>query len=405
MSYSEALRNLMDQYKDYNLLLPAASEAQLNPFYKYHVEVVPVDLTETSGDVFKVGSVRQVDNNGNDVYIDTYALSKPLLNKMAMAAGIQFNPKETYGERVKKNTYRAYAQGAIRKADGTARTESDQKEICLDDEEEKYKIEFAEKASKGIEDWRQANAAAEIFKGHWEDVYDRYGKVKMNNRGFPVKKFVIDKVDRDRYVERSVMVNMALLRKTWAEKAMTGAKMRVIRALLGIKGTYTLAELRKNFAVPSVVFSPDYSDPIVRQVVLKQAAGSVTNMFGITQIAPVQRIDFDTEASTFDAEAELENPAFFSDRELDDAEDYQQPEPTQYMPEPEPAPVQAAPVQPAPQRAVTSAPQRRQNTQTASGYVCADCGAAINKNVNDFSMRVFKRALCMDCQKKARGNR
>ena len=76
MSYSEALRNLMDQYKDYNLLLPAASEAQLNPFYKYHVEVVPVDLTETSGDVFKVGSVRQVDNNGNDVYIDTYTISQ-----------------------------------------------------------------------------------------------------------------------------------------------------------------------------------------------------------------------------------------------------------------------------------------------------------------------------------------
>lgn len=400
MSYSEALRNLMDQYKDCNLLLPAASEAQLNPFYKYHVEVVPVDLTETSGDVFKVGSVRQVDNNGNDVYIDTYALSKPLLNKMAMAAGIQFNPKETYGERVDKYTYRAHAQGAIRKADGTARTESDQKEICLLDEEEKYKIEFAEKASKGIEDWRQANAAAEIFKGHWEDVYDRYGKVKMNNRGYPVKKFVIDEVDRDRYVERSVMVNMALLRKTWAEKAMTGAKMRVIRALLGTKGTYTLAELRKNFAVPSVVFSPDYSDPIVRQAMLQQAAGSVTNMFGITQIAPVQRIDFDTEASTFDAEADIENPAFISDRELDDAEDYQAPEETQYIPEPEPEPVQEAPAPPQPvQRAVNPAPKPQQT----AGYTCCGCGKTIGKNVYDYSMRVHKKALCMDCQKKEKG--
>jgi len=403
MSYSEALKSLMEQYGDCNLLLPAASEAQLNPFYKYHVEVVPVDTSETSGDIFKVGQTKVTGPNGKDVYTDVYALSKPLLNKMAMAAGIQFNPKETYGERVDKHTYRAHAQGAIRKADGTARTESDQKEICLLDEEEKYKIEFADKAEKGIEDWRQANAAAEIFAGHWEDVRDKNGNVKLNKNNYPVKKYIIDEADRPRYVERSVMVNMALLRKTWAEKAMTGAKMRVIRALLGTKGTYTLDELKKNFAVPSVVFSPDYSDPIVRQAMLAQAAGSVTNMFGITQV-PVQRINFDTEASSFDAD-DLNNPAFASDREQDDAEDYQQPEPTQYMPEPEPAPVQAAPVQPAPQRAVTSAPQRRQNTQTASGYVCADCGAAINKNVNDFSMRVFKRALCMDCQKKARGNR
>ena len=153
----------------------------------------------TSGDIFKVGQTKVTGPNGKDVYTDVYALSKPLLNKMAMAAGIQFNPKETYGERVDKHTYRAHAQGAIRKADGTARTESDQKEICLLDEEEKYKIEFTDKAEKGIEDWRQANAAAEKDaqkegakaakeqeKNFWKDqkkmgFRDEYNKMKAED--------------------------------------------------------------------------------------------------------------------------------------------------------------------------------------------------------------------------------
>ena len=62
-----------------------------------------------------------------------------MLNKLAMAAGIQFNPKETYGERIDKYTYRAQAQ-SMKKADGTARTETDQKVICLEDEEAKFEL-------------------------------------------------------------------------------------------------------------------------------------------------------------------------------------------------------------------------------------------------------------------------
>lgn len=137
-----SLPEVITAYKNYNLLVPTATDVQLNPFYKFHVEEVPVDLGENSGDVFKVGSVKtgEQDEKGKDIWEDVFSLSKPLLNKMAMAAGIQFNPKETYGERIDRVTYRAQAQGAMRKADGTARTETDQKVICLEDEEEKYRI-------------------------------------------------------------------------------------------------------------------------------------------------------------------------------------------------------------------------------------------------------------------------
>ena len=81
--------------------------------------------------------------------------------------------------------------------------------------------------------------------------------------------------DREKYIERSILVNMTLLRKTASEKAQTGAILRVIRALLGIKGTYSKAELEKPFVVPTVTFAPDYTDPTVRNAMLQQGMNSM----------------------------------------------------------------------------------------------------------------------------------
>lgn len=366
-----SLPEVINAYKDHNLLIPTATDVQLNPFYKYHVEEVAVDLSETSGDIFKVSSVDtgKKDNRGNKIYVDGFSLSKPLLNKLAMAAGIQFNPDQTYGERIDRVTYRAHAQGAMRKADGTCRTETDQKEICLEDEEEKYRIEFADKAARGITDDKQAKAAAEIFKGTWTKAKNKWGKM--------VDAYVIAESDREKYIERSVMVNMAQLKKTWAEKAMTGAKLRVIRALLGIKSFYTYEELERNFAIPTVVFSPDYSDPAVRQSMLSQGINSVNNMFGTPSI-PVKRIDFETEDSFNVADYE-NNPAFQSDI-LD--EDYGIPEEISEAPdEPENYPEEEA-----------QAPEVDQ-------YICDECGVPIKENVYGYSLRKYGRPLCIKCQR------
>ena len=70
------------------------------------------------------------------------------------------------------------------------------------------------------------------------------------------------------YPEEAML--MTLLRKTAAEKAMTGAILRVVRALIGMKGQYTKTELTKPFVVSRVTFSPDYSDPEVRRAMLDQ---------------------------------------------------------------------------------------------------------------------------------------
>ena len=85
---------------------------------------------------------------------------------------------------------------------------------------------------------KAAKAAAEMFKGNWIDAKNKWGKA--------CKAYVIDDCDREKYIERSVLVNMTLLRKTAAAKAMTGAILRVIRALTGMKGQYTKRSCRSH---------------------------------------------------------------------------------------------------------------------------------------------------------------
>ena len=69
-----SLPEVITAYKNYNLLVPTATDVQLNPFYKFHVEEVPVDLGENSGDIFKVGSVKtgKQDEKGKDIWEKIY---------------------------------------------------------------------------------------------------------------------------------------------------------------------------------------------------------------------------------------------------------------------------------------------------------------------------------------------
>lgn len=379
MNNSNALAEIQSKYQDCNLLIPAATSVQLNPFYKCTVmEVVP-DTSENSGDIFKVGNTKVgEDGNGEAVYADVFSLAKPLLMKLATAAGIQFHPEYTTVIRENVNTYVGKAYGAVRLPDGTFKTHAETKRVCLDDEEAKYRLEFMDKSIMGITDWKAAKAAEGMFKGDWEDTTE---KRTYKGKEYPVKKFVIKDCDREKYIERSMLVNMTLLRKTASEKAQTGAILRVIRALLGIKGTYQLQELKKPFAVPTVTFSPDYSDASVRQAMLQQGMNSMRNMFGATSVPPAA-LPFETEAFTepFVPEDNLDNPAFASDIPLDEEN---------YQPEPSEEREQEAGTMPDPQQ------------EDSTGYFCDECGREVSDKVYEYSLNKFGRPLCMKCQKGA----
>ena len=233
MNNSNALAEIQSKYPNCNLLLPAATSVQINPFYKCSVMEVVADTAPNSGDIFSVGKVKTgEDGKGKAIYEDVFSPAKPLLMKLATAAGIQFHPEYTTVTRENTNTYVGKAYGAVRLPDGSYKTHMETKRICLDDEESKYRLEFMDKSIMGIHDWRAAKAASEMFKGEWKDDPE-----KTNQWGKPEKYYVIADSDKEKYIERSILVNMTLLRKTASEKAQTGAILRVIRALLGIKGT------------------------------------------------------------------------------------------------------------------------------------------------------------------------
>lgn len=94
MNNSNALTEIQSKYQNCNLLIPSATSVQINPFYKCTVMEVVADTSEGSGDIFKVGNAKVgEDQNGKAIYTDVFSPAKPLLMKLATAAGIQFHPQ------------------------------------------------------------------------------------------------------------------------------------------------------------------------------------------------------------------------------------------------------------------------------------------------------------------------
>lgn len=383
MNNSNTLAEMQSKYQNCNLLIPAATSVQINPFYKCSVMEVVADTAQNSGDIFSVGKVKTgEDQNGKAIYEEVFSPAKPLLMKLATAAGIQFHPEYTTVTRENTNTYVGSAYGAVRLPDGSYKTHAETKRICLDDEEAKYRLEFMDKSIMGIHDWRSAKAASEMFKGEWkqETEPNQYGKYD--------KYYVIADSDREKYIERSILVNMTLLRKTASEKAQTGAILRVVRALLGIKGTYSRAELAKPFVVPTVTFAPDFTDPTVRNAMLQQGMNSMGNMFGASATPPAIQAAFSTEAFSdgFDPEAEADNPAFASETQPDADEPPMQETGGNWFDQEQTTPEE-------PQMGGSDG-----NLITQDLY-CDQCGTSINEKVYEYSLNKFGRPLCMKCQR------
>lgn len=398
---SNALAEIQSKYQSCNLLVPAATSVQINPFYKCSVMEVVADTSERSGDIFSVGKVKVGEHSDGKVkYEEVFSPAKPLLMKLATAAGIQFHPEYTTVRRENANTYVGRAYGALRLPDGSYKTHAETKRICLDDEEAKYRLEFMDKSITGITDWKAAKAAEEMFKGHWEDTDETR---TYNGREYPVKKYVIDDSDREKYIERSLLVNMTLLRKTASEKAQTGAILRVVRALLGIKGTYSREELSKPFVVPTVTFAPDFNDPTVRNAMLQQGMNSMGNMFGTASAPPAIPTAFagDAFSDNFDPEAEVNNPAFvsdasFADMQADDEMQYQEAAPVrQRHCQGTGMPPQGAPEPPQPQMGGSNGDLITQD------LYCDQCGTHISEKAYEYSLNKYGRPLCMKCQKGA----
>lgn len=363
-----SIQNVLSSRDSYNLAIPFVETQQVNPFYKMSVSLLYVD--PNGREVYKVGS----NNQGNGRWEDLYSLTKPFLQRLATEAGIQFSPGSGDVVKMDENTWKANAFGAIRLPDGSVRTSNNFKVIDLVTEEKKYRLSYEEKAQRGISDYKASKEAAKKYAGEWVDTGSK------NDQGYPVKIYMIAEHDRGKYIENSLLDAMTQLRANAPQKAATGAILRVIRDLLGIKGTYTIGELKKPFAVARMSFSPDYNDPVIKQMLLQQAMQSVGNLFGNTQPV-VQTISI---PQTADDEAVLpadvygepsvsQNPDENQDTRKGSVRDGQ------------------------PQEAAHGLEMTEKDR--AQDFCCDKCGNVIPKNVWNYSYENMGRPLCFKCQK------
>ena len=93
MNNSNALAEIQSKYPNCNLLLPAATSVQINPFYKCSVMEVVADTAPNSGDIFSVGKVKTgEDGKGKAIYEDVFSPAKPLLMKLQLRQESSFIP-------------------------------------------------------------------------------------------------------------------------------------------------------------------------------------------------------------------------------------------------------------------------------------------------------------------------
>lgn len=403
-----------------HLLLPTVHLEQITPFYKLSVVFVEADLAPNSGDLFKIGSTPKKDDKGNEVkqndktvFESLFSPAKPLLMKIAMAAGIQFDPDYTGVSSEGKYLYVGKARGAIRLPDGSFRTQFDEKVIDLATEEEKQELLLTDKAAAGLTGMDAWNAS-KMYSGSWENR-----KIENEDK----KVFMIGEKDRAQYINRQLLINMIQLRKDAPQKALTGAMLRVVRALIGLKGQYTETELKKPFVLARVNFSPDFNDPAVRKAVLEQGISAMSNLFGGRAVPSSRYLDEPIEAG-YDAMNDSGDPY---DNVSDMPGQAEPASPEAPVPPVPPASVSDAPVPqekkaPKPSKAETSGknqevkkpePPKQEPSQpdgdSPAANTCTKCKKTnLSDSVVRYSREHFGKVLCFTCgkeeERKTKGN-
>jgi hypothetical protein len=270
----EKFQSELEEYRkknQYNVLVPTVTIQEISPFHKPVLEIVRINPDpKAGGEVYEV-----VWGSGN------YSLRAVALNKIAFAAGIIWNAKNSGrtddGSDPSIVSYRAEA--AVRKEDGTYMVRNAE-----------YMLDLS------------------VVEQEIRDSYEQKSQALMREKKAKNEKWTEE--DRKSYVEKSVKRDVLQKRKFRLQLASTGAMDRVIRMILGLKGTYKKEELEKPFVVPKIAFSPDVSDPKVRDLLLRQGLDATNVLFG--PATERSMIDYQPEHKVIDVtpagqEAEMES--------------------------------------------------------------------------------------------------
>jgi hypothetical protein len=237
------LQQELEEYRkkgSYNVLVPTLTIQEISPLHKPVLEIVRINPDAKGGEVYEI-----VQGSGD------FSMRAVALQKIGYAAGLIWNAKgcgrTDDGTNPEIVSYRAEA--AVRKEDGTY--------MPLNAE---YMVDL------------------KVIEEETRESYEKKSQTLMADKKKRGDKFTEE--DRKNYVEKSVKRDMLQKRKFRLQLAQTGAMDRVIRKILGLKGTYKKEELEKPFVVPKIAFSPDVNDPKVRELLLKQGMDATSALFG-----------------------------------------------------------------------------------------------------------------------------
>lgn len=246
-----------------NIIGPKINVTELSKFHKITIDSVMLSTDASCGDVYK----HKDEYKGNPAQ---YIISGKGLQKLAVCAGITWNPAETRVTSI-SHRYVAYtAAGFLRKSDGTPVGYQAESDIDIDVTEDEIAESYRVKREKWATDgW---------FK-------------KLGKDG------------QDAYIEAQKKKELNFRKKHKTKIAATDARSRVIRALLMIKKTYTTHELKKPFVFPRVILAPDYSDPEVKRMMLQASIQSMTGVFGPAPTTPIPTDEtIDIPAENYDVQ-------------------------------------------------------------------------------------------------------
>lgn len=237
-----------------NLMLPTQTFGEvLGMFDRVTVEVVTISSNPEQGDVYPV--------DGKKNSSDKLALGKVPLQKIANALGIIWDPQTTTVIESSDTKSRAKATGAMRKPNGEFVVVSEEKTVDLSAIEEEQRLKIEEDAAKGkIVGWNETEGGKS---------YPKFAPWK-------------DEKEKAAHIELAVRKALLPYRKFKDERAMTGAKERVIKAFLGVKSTYSRAELAKPFAFPRVTSDSAkmLATPETRAAAVERLTAGVASIFG-----------------------------------------------------------------------------------------------------------------------------
>lgn len=267
MADLEKMQRELDEYrkKGYNVLFPSTQLFELSPLQELHYETLQLVPSKHPG-----GDAYYLPGNKCGISAQGY-------QRIAIAAGIIWDPLQTRqiptGDPARISFQ---ATGAMQKPDGSWIAHAASYELNLSVKRKQIR----RRLETSVDDMGQP----------------KYSPGEINER-----------------LEDEMLREEAFA----PQKAETGAKARVVRAITGMKSIYSEEDLRKPFIVPKVSLNTNYllSNKSTRAMILEQAIHSSMNIFGpgqrqisapghydqIVDVTSVAKEDEETDGSTTDA--------------------------------------------------------------------------------------------------------